>query len=66
MVTVARERSSLVPLQVMPTSKPTPLTNAAIEILLVITVDVVSPMSTILVIVLNRFIFFTSLSRASI
>ena len=36
-VTVARERSRLVPLKAMPTGRPTPLANAAIEIPPVIT-----------------------------
>ena len=40
---VARERSSLVPLKEMPTANPTPLTNAAIEIPPVITVDIINP-----------------------
>ena len=43
MITVARERSKLVPLKAMPTGRPTPLTNAAIEIPSVITVDVIKP-----------------------
>ena len=58
---VARERSRLVPLKAIPTGNPTPLANAAIEIPPVITVDVIRPVSTIPVIVLNRFIFFGNL-----
>ena len=65
-MTVARERSRLVPLKIMAEGKPTPLANAAIEIPLVITVDVIRPVFAIPVIVLNRFIFFASRSRASI
>ena len=57
-MTVARERSRLVPLKAMPTGRPTPLANAAIEIPPVITVDVIKPVSLIPVIVLNRFIFW--------
>ena len=38
---VARERSRLVPLKAIPTGRPTPLANAAIEIPPVITVDVI-------------------------
>ena len=57
-MTVARERSRLVPLMAMPTGRPTPLANAAIEIPPVITVDVIKPVSLIPVIVLNRFIFW--------
>ena len=58
---VARERSRLVPLKAIPTGNPTPLANAAIDIPPVITVDVIRPVSTIPVIVLNRFIFFGNL-----
>ena len=65
-MTVARERSKLVPLKAMPTGRPTPLANAAIEIPPVITVDVIKPVSTIPVIVLNRFIFLAICSRTSI
>ena len=53
----ARERSKLVPLKAMPTGRPTLLANAAMEILPVITVDVIRLVSTIPAIVLNRFIF---------
>ena len=63
---VARERSRLVPLKAMPTGRPIPLANAAIEIPPVITADVIRPVSTIPVIVLNRFIFLTIHSRTSI
>ena len=55
---VAGERSMLVPLKAIPTDNPTPQTNAAIEIPPVITVDIIRPVSTIPVIVLNRFIFW--------
>ena len=47
-MTVAREKSRLVPLKAMPTGRPTPLANAAIEIPPVITVDVIRA---------NQFIF---------
>ena len=57
---VTRERSRLVPLKAMPTGRPTPLANAAIEIPPVITVDIIRPVSMMLVIVLNRFIFWQS------
>ena len=66
MVTVARERSKLVPLKAMPTGNQTPLANAAIEILPVITVDVIKPVSMIPVIVLNGLIFLPIRSRTSI
>ena len=56
-MTVAREKSRLVPLKAIPTGRPTPLANAAIETPPVITVDVIRPVSTILVIALDRFNF---------
>ena len=65
-MTVARERSRLVPLKAMPTGSPTPLANAAIEIPPVITIDVIKPVSMIPVIVLNRFIFLAVRSQISI
>ena len=65
-MTIARERSRLVPLKATPTGRPTPLANAAIEIPPVITVDVIRPVSTMPVIVLNRFIFLAIRSRTSI
>ena len=63
---VARGRSRLVPLKAILTGNPTPLENAAIEIPPVITVDVIKLVSTIPVIVLNRFIFLAIRSRTSI
>ena len=54
MMAVARERSRLVPLKAVPMGNPTPLANAAIDTPPVITVDVIKPMSTIAVIVLNQ------------
>ena len=65
-MTVARERSRLVPLKAIPTGRPTPPANAAIEIPPVITADVIKPVSRIPVIVLNRFIFLAIHSRTSI
>ena len=64
-MTVARERSRLVSLKAMPTGRPTPLANVAIEIAPVITVDVIKSVSTIPVIVLNRAIFLAIRSRTS-
>ena len=46
-MTVARERSRLVPLKEIPRDKATPLANVAIEISLVITVDVIRPASCV-------------------
>ena len=63
---VARERIRLVPLKTIPTGNPTPLANAAIKIPPVITVDVITPVPTIPVIVLNRFIFLCNFSQTSI
>ena len=65
-MSVAKERSRLVPLKAMPTGRAMPLANAAIENPPVITVDVIKPISTMPVIVLNRFIFLAMLSRTSI
>ena len=48
-----RERSRLVPLKAMPTGRPTPLANAAIEISPVITVAVIRLVSMMPMIVLN-------------
>ena len=66
LMTVARERSRLVPPKAMPAGRPTPLANDTIEILPVITVDVIRPVSMMLVIVLNCFIFLAILSQTSI
>ena len=63
---VARERNRLVHLKAIPTGNPTPLANVAIDIPPVITVDVIRPVSTIPVIVLNRFIFLVNCSRTPI
>ena len=65
-MTVTREISRLVPLKAMPTGRPTPLANAAVEIPPVITVDVIRPVSTMPVIVLNHFIFLAICSRTSV
>ena len=63
---VARERSRLVPLKAIPTGRPKPLANAAIEIPPVIIVGVIRPMYTMPVIVLNRFILLAIRSGTSI
>ena len=63
---VARQRIRLIPLKAIPIDKLTPLANAVIEIPPVITVDVIKPMSTIPVIVLNRFFSLAICSRTSI
>ena len=63
---VGRERSRLVPLKTMPTGRPTPLANAAVEIPPVITVGVIRPVSTMPVFVLNLFISSDILSQTSI
>ena len=63
---IVRGKSRLVPLKAMPTGRPTPLANAAIKIPIVITVDVIRPVSTMPLIVLNSFIFLTILLRTSI
>ena len=53
-MTVARDGSRLVLLRAMATGKPTSLTNAAIVIPSVTTVDVIRPVFTMPVIALNR------------
>ena len=63
---VARERSRLVPLKSIPTGNPTPLANAAIEVPPVITVDVIRPVSTMPLVVLDHIILLAIGSRISI
>ena len=65
-MTIARERSRLVLLKATPTGRSTPLANAAIEIPPVIAVNVIRPVSTMSVIVLNHFISLAIQSRTSI
>ena len=66
MITVARERSRLIPLRAIPTDRRRSLVNAAIKIPSVITIDVIRPVSTMSVIVLNCFIFLAIRSRTSV
>ena len=61
-IAFAREKSKLVSLNAIITGKSKPFANVAIETPPVITVDVIRPVFTMLVIVLNRFIFFARLS----
>ena len=58
-----REKSRLVPLNAIPTGRPTPLANAAMEIPPAITVDVIRPLFTRFIIVLNCFNFFACHSK---
>ena len=62
-IVVAREKSMIISLNAIPTRRSTQFANAAIEMPSVITVDVMKPVSTILAIVLNHFIFFAGHSR---
>ena len=62
-IAVARERSRLVLLKAIPTGNPTPLANLAMFIPPVITVDVIRLVSTIPVVVLNRFSFLAICSQ---
>ena len=55
---VTREEARLVTSKAMTTCNPTPLANAVVEIPPLITADVIRLVSTIPVIVLNRFFFF--------
>ena len=65
-MTVARERSSPALSKTAPTGRPTQVANAAVDIPPVITANVIRSVSTIPVIVLNRFIFLAVCSRTSI
>ena len=65
MMTDARERRRLAPLGVMPTGRPTPPANAAREIPPVITVEIIRPVSTMPVIVLNYFLAIRSRTSIS-
>ena len=62
---IARERGRFVPPKAIPTGNRTRLSNAAMLIPPVVTVDVIRPVSTMPVIVLNRFIFLVVCSRTS-
>ena len=55
---VPREEARLVTPKAMPTGNPTTLANAAVEVPPAITADVIRLVTTMPVIVLNRFIFF--------
>ena len=50
----------------IPTGRPAPLINVAFEAPLIITDDVLRPVYTMIVIVLNRLIFFDSCLETSI
>ena len=63
---IAVGRSRLVPLKAIPTGNQTALAKAVIEIPPVATVDAIRPVSTIPVIVLNRFICLAICSRTSV
>ena len=64
---VTREEARLVTSKAMTTCNPTPLANAVVEIPPLITADVIRLLSTIPVIVLNRFwVFFAFCSQTSI
>ena len=62
-MTIARERSRLVPLKAIPMGRPTPLANAAMEKSPGITINAIRPVSTMPVIFLNCFIFLAIRSR---
>ena len=56
-ITVAREKSILVSLKAIPTGRPAALTNAAIETLPVIPVDVIRPVPTMFFLQFTNFNF---------
>ena len=60
-IVVKREKGRLVPLNLTPTGRTKPFANAPMETPLVITLDRIKPISVMLVILLNRLIFFDSL-----
>ena len=63
MVIVIAEKNRLAQPKAIPTDNPTPLANAAIDIPAVTTVGVIRPVSTMLAIVINHFIFLACCSR---
>ena len=60
--TVKRESTTPSPPKAAPMGRPAPLANRGIEALPTITVEVIKPVSTIPMIVFNRFFFFASAS----
>ena len=54
------------PCNATPTAKPAPLANGVRETPLVKSVDIIRPVSSALIIVLNHFIFFANFSQTSI
>ena len=66
MAVVITERNRLAPPKAIPAGNPTPFANAAIDIPPVIAVNVIRSVSTMLAIVMNRFIFLALCSRFSI
>ena len=65
-VAVIREKNRPVPPKAIQTDYPTPLTNSAIDIPAVINVNVIRLVSTMAMIVMNRFIFLAFCLRSSI
>ena len=65
-IVVATERRRLAPFNPMPTGKPTPLANAAMDIPPVMTDNVIRPVPAIIVVLQNRLIFLANCSRISI
>ena len=57
-IAVPRGKSRVVPLNALPKDRSLPFENVVLETLPVITVDVIRPISTMLVNAWNRFIFF--------
>ena len=62
MATVKRERTTPSPPKAAPMGRPEPLANSGIETPPVITAEVINPVSTIPMIIFNRF-FFSSLAN---
>ena len=66
MATVKRERTTPSPPKAAPTGRSVPLANAEIEAPPAITAEVIKPVSTMPMIVFNRFFFFAYRLRVSI
>ena len=63
MLTVARKKGKLILLNAVPTDRPKPLANAAMETSSVLTVDAIRPVTTAIMILLNCFIFLIAGDR---
>ena len=65
-IIIAREKTRLVPLNAVPTGRPTLLANGEIETPPLITVDSIRAVCTMLVILFNSFIFSSAVRKLQI